>query len=467
MLPAMTDTYAYAPSAATEPFWQRIHKFFLLPLDPAVLLRIGGLAAAAVVALALVALGAFGVILFMVALIALLVVGARYGFKIIERSSKGFLRPSDYPVSDEDLVSPYLPYKFVAINLLFGLVMVLMAAITGGSEFVTLIVWLLLFVIIAPAVTMRLVITGSLRGALNAPEVVALIGRIGKPYAALAAFVFCADLCRTYGTAGLAIAGGLGGSAFGMLGGPKAGIGVGTVALVFLMAAGFWYFTYMICALIGYAMYQYADRLDISVLGPGERSLRSAATARTIDIKAKTRDSLIGQMVAAGEIREAIDLLSHNLRDRPNDLSLHARLRKLLLAEGSAPRIEDHAEKYLTLLVKSENWREALELYDEALARRADWAPRDTAVIIPLAQAALRAGKAEIAGRLIKGFDKRFPNHPDIPRAYLIGGQIMAEWAKKPDEGRRILEFLVKKYPADPAAAEASRYLEVMTRMAR
>jgi hypothetical protein len=52
---------------------------------------------------------------------AILVVGARYGFKIIERSSKGFLKPVDYPLSDDDLVSTYLPYKFVAMNFVFGL----------------------------------------------------------------------------------------------------------------------------------------------------------------------------------------------------------------------------------------------------------------------------------------------------------------------------------------------------------
>jgi hypothetical protein len=243
-------------------------------------------------------------------------------------------------------------------------------------------------------------------------------------------------------------------------------VGFGGVALVFFMAAGFWYFTYVICALIGYAMYQYADRLDISIIGPGERSLRSTATARTIDIKARTRDSLIGQMVAAGEIKDAIDLLSEDLRERPSDLSLHARLHRLLVAEGSTPRIEDHTDKYLALLVKSQNWREALELYEEAIARRADWAPRDVASIVPLAQAALRAGKPREAGLLIRGFDKKHPSHADVPRAYLVGAQIMAEYAKKPVEAKRILEHVTQRYSADPAAEEARRYLEVMRRMA-
>ncbi len=463
----MSDAYAYASNGPIEPFWQRIHRFFLLPLDKAVLLHIAALSAALVAAFALLFLGGFGVLLMLFAMLAILVMGARYGFKIIERSSKGFLRPSDYPLTDDDLVSAYLPYKYVAINLIFGVLAALLVMLSGGSEFISIVVWLVFFVGIIPAATMRLVVTGSLRGALNPSEMVSMVGRIGKPYAALAAFVFVADLCRTYGLVALAVAGGLGAAGVAFFAGLKAGLGFGSILLLFLLSAGFWYFTYMICAMIGYTMYQYADALDISVMGPGERAMRSVANARTIDVKARTRDALIGQLVAAGDIKEAIDLLSHDLSDRPNDLSLHARLHRLLVAENSTPRIENHADAYLTLLVKSENWREAIELVEDAKARRADWAPREIDNIAPLAQAALRSGKPQLAGQLIKGFDRKHAVHADVPKIYLIGAQLMAEWGGKPDEARRILEYLLKRYPSDAVSVEAGRYLEVLARTAQ
>lgn len=456
----MPDAYAYAPGGPIEPFWQRIHRFFLLPLDRAVLLHVAGFSAAAIAALALLFLGGFGVLLMLVAMLAILVMGARYGFKIIERSSKGFLIPSDYPLTDDDLVSAYLPYKYVAINLIFGVLAAVMVMLSGGSEFVSIVAWLLFFVIVVPAATMRLVITGSLRGALNPPEMISMVRRIGRPYAALVAFVFVADLSRTYGLIALATAGGVGAA------GLKAGFGFGSILLLFLLSVAFWYFTYMICAMIGYTMYQYADELDISVMGPGERAMRSVANARTIDVKARTRDALIGQLVSAGDIKEAIDLLSHDMSERPHDLSLHARLHKLLIAENSTPRIEHHTDAYLALLIKSENWREALELVEDAIARRADWAPRDADQIAPLAQAALRQGKPQLAGHLIKGFDKKYAVHADIPKIYLVGAQLMAEWGGKPDEARRILQYLLKRYSSDAVATEAGRYLEVLNRPA-
>jgi tetratricopeptide (TPR) repeat protein len=458
----MQDTYAYSGTGPIEPFWQRnrVNRFFLLPLDKTVLRRIAGLSAAFVASFALLLFGGFGVLLLVIALLAILVTGARYGFKIIERSSKGFLRPSDYPLTNDDLVSEYLPYKYAAMNLVLGVLVTLLQVITGGSEFIAILAWLVFFVAISPAATMRLVITGTLRGALNPSEMISLIERIGKPYAALVAFIFVAELCRSYGLAALAVGGGLSPA------GLKAGFGVGTAIQLLLLSFAFWYFTYMICGLVGYAMYQFADALDISVMGPGEQAMRSVANARTIDVKARTRDALIGQLVSAGDIKEAIDLLSHDLSERPNDLSLHARLHRLLVAENSTPRIEHHTDSYLKLLVKSENWREAIELVEDARTRRADWAPRDVDLVAPLAQAAMRLSKPQLAGQLIKGFDKKHTAHADVPKVYLIGAQLMAEWGGKPDEARRILEHLLKRYPSDSIAVEAGRYLQVLQQAA-
>ena len=461
----METIYEYSSQQAAEPFWQRIQKFFRLPLDKSVLLHIFGLSGALLVSLLLLFLGGFGFALLLVVVFALLVAGARFGFKIIERSSKGYLVPSDYPLTDEDLVGPYLPYKFVALNMVFGVVAALLIGVLGGHEVLGILLWGFFFVVLLPAATMRLVMTGSLRGALNPTELVEVIRKIGKPYAALCAFVFFADLSRTYGMVFLAGAGGLGAGVLGAsAGGAKAGLGFGGVVLIFLLSVGFWYFTYVICALIGYAMYQYADRLEISVVGPGEERLKSS-TGRHADIKSRTRDALIGQMVTQGEIKEAIDLLNDDLRQRPNDLSLHARLHTLLLAENYTPKIEDHTEKYMAMLVKSQNWREALDLVEEALARRADWTPRQAESIAPLARAALQKGRPQLAATLIRGFDKKHPNHPDVPQIYFVGAQLMAESAGKPDEARRILNYLLQKYAADPVATEARRYLEVMERM--
>jgi tetratricopeptide (TPR) repeat protein len=453
----MDTTYEYGSQQAAEPFWQRIRKFSLLPLDKAVLLRIFALSGALLVSLVLPFLGGLGLALLAAVVFALLVVGASYGFKIIERSSKGYLIPSDYGLTDQTAVGPLLPYKFAALIVAFAAVAVILNRMLGAFDLAALIVLGVVFAALLPAVSIRLVTTGSLRGALNLAEIFGAVRKIGRPYAALSGFVFGG------------VVGGLGAlyvlGVLGHGGADPAKGGLGYALLTLLFSVAFWYYAFAVCAVLGYALFQHADAFHIALLARDGKRLKSS-TGRHADVKARTRDALIGQMLTQGEIREAIELLNADLSQRPNDLSLHARLHKLLLAENYAPRVEDHTEKYVALLVKSQNWHEALELVEEALARRADWAPRRTESIAPLARAALQKGRPQLAATLIRGFDKKHPNHPDIPQIYFVGAQLMAESGRKPDEARRILQYLLQKYGGDSVAAEARRYLDVLDRLA-
>ena len=457
-----TDWSADSGLPSATPFWQRVPKFFLLPLDRAVATRILTLSAAAVLSPLALMLGFVGFLLMMLVLFGVLVVGAQFGFTIIERSSQGFLRPSDYPAIEVE-TSWARPFKYVGINLIFVLVLVAIGVVTTSETLVGA-AWVVLFGVAMPAAVMRLVMTSSLMRAVSPGGIVEVIGRVGKAYIGLCVFVFFADLCRTYGVGLIGGAGGLGTAMMAAAGGGKASLGAGLFILMFLMVAGFWYFTYVICALIGYAMYQYADALEITVIGPGET--RGPATRR-IDVRARSRDATVAKMVASGEIKDAIDVINDELRERPADLSLHARLHKLLLLEGYRPRIEDHTEKYLNLLMKSDNAREALPLVEEAFGRDPAWEPRILEHVVPLARAAMAASKPQLAAQLIRGFDKRHRMHPDIPAIYLIGAQLMLQkGGPATAQARQILDHLVQKYPGDPAATEGKRTLERLDRLA-
>jgi hypothetical protein len=451
-----------ATVAPVTPFWQRMPRIFALPLEKVVLIRIATLSGLALLSPLALFMGVFGVFVMLLVLLGVFVYGAAYGFTIIDRSSQGFLSPSGYPELDEN-ASIWRPIKYVVINVAFVLALIAVVLVSGGSEFLLWTAYVLLFGIAMPAAVMRLVVTQSVFGALSPTGIVSTIGRIGKTYFVLCIFVFFADLCRNYGVVLLAVAGGLGGMVLGAMAGRTASIGVGVFALLFVMTAAFWYFTYVICALIGYAMYQYSDALEITPIGPGDT--RGPSTRR-IDLKARSRDALIGKLVSEGAVKDAIEVLNDDLRDRPQDLSLHARLHKLLLAEGYLPRIEDHTEKYLDLLMATSNEREALPLAEEALGRNAEWRPRKTEHIVPLARSAMAAGKNDLAARLIKGFDKKYRAHPDVPAIYLIGAQLMlAAGGPALEQARRILEYLVEKYPEHPAGQEGARTLERMDKL--
>lgn len=423
-------------------------------------MRIAALSAAAAAAPLLLPLGSLGFALMVTIVLGAFAAGAHFGFRIIEESARGFLYPGEYPSANAGSGFERAS-KFAVINLFLLLFVGAVAFLARGSGFVIGFVGIVLSCLALPAILIRLIRSGSLGGALSPLGIAQVVLRIGKPYAVLCAFVFCLLACQYWVIAVLA---GMGGVTAMLLGttssGGGSGAGVGALAAFGLMWAVFWYAHYVTCAVIGYAMYQFADSLDITVVGPGERRHGGRVSAGRVDLAKRTRDALIAKMVARGEVREAIEMLNDDLSERPSDLSLHARLHSLLLAEGNGPRIESHTDRYLGLLMKSDNAREALPLVEEALGRNANWAPRQHEHVVPLAKAALDGGNPQLAARLIRGFDRKHRLHPDVPHAYLLGVRILIQTGAAPGQARQLLQHLAARFPDHPATVEARRAVE-------
>ncbi len=458
-----------SPEAPVTPFWRRMPKFFLFPAAKHSLWRI--LAASVIYAIGAWVLVAslrtspgIGWLVMFATAIATGVFLARYGFLVIERTAAGYLRQDQYPEFGEQ-GSPYRPYKMflvlVAAPIAIGIV---------GGLVKSVLVMLLLFVAFAallPASAMVMTMTDSFFDAINPTRCVETARKIGKPYLALCLFLLllmlswqqALDFVMPRLVGSQMQNAGAGSNAAAVASAVGRTVVLASFALTFIGG----YFFVMMCALIGYTMYQYADALGVSVVGPGDA--RTLGKVSSAEHRRRARDALIGQMVAAGEIREAIEMLNDDLRDKPSDLGLHARLHKLLLIEGATPRIEDHAERYTELLVKTDNAREALPLVEAAFARRSDYEPRDLTLVVPLARAALGAGKPKLAAALIRGFDKRHKMHPDIPHIYLLGAQLMLEGGAPPMHVKQMLQYLIARYPQHPASVEGERLLQRIDRL--
>lgn len=454
------------------PFWRRMPKFFLFPAAKPSLWRITAASVAYGIAGWIFGRNMFtapilGFLVLLVVMIGSAVFLARYGFLVIERTAAGYLRQDQYPEFAEQ-GSPNRPYKMFLVMMVVPILIGVVSAIFTSPVLMALL--FIAFALLLPASCMVMTMTDSFFDSINPTRCLEVARKIGKPYLALCLFLLlllissqqAADLVMPRVGAQMqvhakAMDGGAGPQAIaGALGRT---MGIGFFLLTFISS----YFFVLICSMIGYAMYQYADVLGVSVVGPGEA--RTLGRISSAEHQRRTRDALIGQMVAAGEIREAIDMLNTDLREKPSDLSLHARLHKLLLIEGATPRIEDHAERYIELLVKTDNAREALPLVEAAFARRPDYEPRKPELVVPLARGALAASKPKLAAQLIRGFDKRHKLHPDIPHVYLLGAQIMLESGAPHAQASKMLEHLIATYPEHPAAVEAKRLAERLARL--
>ncbi|MFN9210008.1 MAG: hypothetical protein ACK6DI_03665 [Betaproteobacteria bacterium] len=447
---------------AVTPFWRRLHKFLALPLDLPVLLHILVLAALCASLPLAFRFGAGASVVAVIVLVLASAYGLGYGFIVAERAALGFLRPSLYP--DAPLGTGWLgAAQYVALNPLFVGAWVGIAWASRGNAWLTALVWLLLFVVLLPVATLRLVAGGSLATAVSLAALSRAASVIGLPLLGLFALVFCAEWARGYGLPSLAASLGVGWAAVASaLDGKPPTLGTGVIAALFLLSAAFWAITYVLCALIGYVAYQYADGLHLVVIGPGENDRGARTRLRRVDVQRRARDALVTRMVADGDIAEAIARIEGDLGRRPNDLSLHARLHKLLLREGNRARIESHAERCVELLLRIDTPAEAVPLVADVIGRNNHWRPRVPEQVAPLARAALEQGRADVAVHLLRGFDKRHPRHPDLPYVYLLGALAMLRSGGAQEQAGHLLEQVALRYPEHPAAAEAIRHLQLL-----
>lgn len=417
------------------PFWKRIPRFFRFPAYLPPLLRNLGLSVLLAVAIS----SEMALVAALVALLASVVI-VRYGFLVIERASQGYLRPQDYPPMS-GARHAWRPYKMFAVLVVAFFALGLLVALTRSGFVLTL--GLILIALALPASVMSMAQADRLREALNPVRLGNIALRIGAPYLVLCLFLF---LLMSGSNTAFDLVEPLMARHVWLLAGASSFVGN--------------YFFLIMCALIGYVMYQYHEELGVTVTGPGD-SGRPVLKGR-VDMAARSRDALIGQMVADGDLAGAVSLVSEALTERPQDLSLHARLRRLLLAQSDALRLEEHSDRYLALLVRSGNLGEALDLIEAETARRGQYQPREAAQIPALARHALEHGRPRLAAALLRGFDKRFPEAPEMAEVYLLGARLLCEAGRDDSRARRMFEHVIATWPQQPAAAEARRRLAAL-----
>jgi TolA-binding protein len=90
----------------------------------------------------------------------------------------------------------------------------------------------------------------------------------------------------------------------------------------------------------------------------------------------------------------------------------------------------------------------------------------DSTLLLPLATQAFEQGRDATAFELLRGFDKRFPESPDIPGVYLLAAKILLEKRNDYAMAQKIFMHMAKRFPQHPLAGEATRLAQVADKMA-
>ena len=216
-------------------------------------------------------------------------------------------------------------------------------------------------------------------------------------------------------------------------------------------------------AMMGYALYQYHQELgyDVKVDFDSLRKKEQKAADTTKDPLMRQ----INGLVADGKTEEALRMVLDGMRYDRTNVDLNAKAVELYLAQGDKAKAAIHSQNQLKGLVAARQMPKALAHLGKLKQLDPIFMP-DADSRLPLAEAAYAARDAKTAVELVKGFDKQFPNHADIPGVYFLGARVTSEHARDDVKATLILMTLLKRYPDSPVAKDAKQYLEVLKKMA-
>lgn len=461
------------------PFWTRIPRFFLFPLQPSALWRV-------LVFAALPALGAFasnplaiGILIAGLSLMAWIFL-LRFGSRVLHETSLGRLSISDYsPLPDDSLA--HMPFKIMALFMIPGFFVALIAGLFGQTMGV---VANFLVTVITPAALMAMIVSRSLATGLNPSASWSIIGGVGKPYALLCVFLFFLSsgqmflvgkvlehtllpLFEQWGALQLQIQQAY--QAQDQLAFEAAmensrnffpRIQPRLAGAVWLMSAVAMHFTLIAFNMMGYVLYQYHEALGLEADEPVSQRRRGAAKPQ-----ADAESEQIAALIAEGKLDQALEIAYEAQRLDFENIAAQERYHKLLHLAGKDERLLSHAQRLIPLLLRHNQGRNALEAWKRCREKDAEFRPEQAASVLQLAEAARAGRDPRLAMEILNGFDKAFRNHALLPEVYFLGGQILCEDLRQDAMAERFFVTLCNRFPEHPRVPEAQRLREIIRRM--
>ncbi|UVE17060.1 hypothetical protein NVV93_15930 [Pseudomonas sp. LS44] len=409
-----------------QPFWERIPRFFVYALQS------GPLAVSALLALASLFMPN-SILLWLI----LFSIATKYFYSVIEANSQAESQaPSLLSAFSGDGFGLFFK-QLVIFILAFA---ALWLAVDFDSEALYWAVTLGLLLAL-PASIIRLALDKTLGSALSPDEVGQVIKAMGWRYLILCAFLFI--LWQSPSWVIYMLSSGL----------PR-------VVLMPVAAFLFGYFGVVMCAMMGYAVFQYqaalgyviADEEGHAGFPEGEYLRRRALAEAEVRLK-------------EGQSGQALETLRMALERMPDDLKLNERFHQLLYGLNARDRCLRHLQHYLPLATRSNPALAATALLN-ARQLQADFLPDDALICEKLAEALLMRHKTHEALSLLRNLHQRFPDYPHIARAYLLAARGFAENLGQVEPARKLLAFIRARYPQSPLLDDVATLEATLTRLA-
>jgi hypothetical protein len=356
----------------------------------------------------------------------------QYAFEVLRWSANGRAQAPEIVLSVSDGVGRYA----VALAILISAV-IMLAHFFAGRLAAFFVGALLMSAL--PAMMMILALEEGILRALNPLAWLMIAARIGRPYLVLVGMFVGALFVQSFVALLLAQAM------------PEFIAAPPTYFVVsYLMLANF--------HLIGNVIHNQRDALGYS----GHLQLQDAPKA---DVARAIIDSA-RNAADAGDARGAADLLKEEIKTHPQLLALHDEYRHWLQQLDAKAELAQHGRTYIPLLLAHNRDRRAVEVARECQLLDPAFVLDKAEDVTRLAGDVAEAGHAQLALSLLAGFHKRFRDHPDIGRNYLLASKLLAEKMNKEMQARAMLNQIKLTLPRDPIIPQVNDYLAFLDKLA-
>lgn len=423
-------------SNVVEPFWKRLHKFFIYPFGPFPLLLMLVLAVGAVLAKD----GGF-----ISALVMLLIwsVRIKYSFEALKTTARGDLR-APKPTADlltKDFGPVFKQIVLIALLIAAGFGSFFLAAVLGPFGFFLFVVIVLSLVLLSPSMLILLITTNSLFGAINPFLFVPLAVRIGWGYLLMFFFLI-------------------------LLNGAPTALFYSIIQYLpeqthfFLYSIGETYYSIISYHLMGYVLLQYSEDIGYKV---DLEDFRSGDAGAASPVEVAPEDQIMAQvapLIQEGRMDDAIEQIEVAVRGgRVNAAGIRERYYTLLKTANRPRKLIEEGEVYLEQLVGENKMLKAAQVYGDCVAVEGGFSA-EPEVMLKLGGWFNETEKAQDAIGAYNRLIKAYPNSALVPRAYFQAAQALHTGLRNTGKAKKILTALLKKYPNDDVAPMARQFLD-------
>ena len=224
---------------------------------------------------------------------------------------------------------------------------------------------------------------------------------------------------------------------------PQLGWTVNSRFLLLLLVMLDMYLLLMVLHLLGFVVYHRRKFLGFEAVFSPEREEEAQQQAQDKQFE-EFLDEIYWLTKQQEKQQEAVKTLLAKLPQFADDLDIHQRLFERVSVWETKRIALVHGQHYLSLLLRKKKLTKALAIYQACLTLNAQFEPKNSYQILPLAKQANREKQYSLALSLLQDFPSRHPNHSDTIEVKLLTAKLLGERFERFKEAKAIMAQLLK-----------------------